>query len=128
MYPLCLPLTYMIRPLHPLNIRSFRYASALKLSPITPSELSSSTIRFRYSSVQHPCYILPLSVPFFFRKFSTDLSVFRAGENGLRQHSKLWSSVVSFCIRFVFVGQWDQFFTWYIQHRLFSVIRACCGH
>ena len=44
--------------------------SALKLYPITSTELSFTSIRFhpltfRYLSVWHPCYILPLSV--FFR-------------------------------------------------------------
>ena len=35
MYPLCLRYAYVIRPLHSLSICFFRYASALKLSPIT---------------------------------------------------------------------------------------------
>ena len=61
----------MIRTIQSFSIRSLRYASALKLSPITPSKLPSSSIRFypsvfRYSSVKLPCYILPLSVLFRF--------------------------------------------------------------
>ena len=53
----CIPCVYVriyaIHPLHPLSIRCFRYASALKLSPITPSELSSSSIRVHPSSFQY---------------------------------------------------------------------------
>ena len=107
MYPLCLRYAYVIHPLLQLSIRFFRYASALKLSPITSLELSSSSIRFHpphfpYSFVKHQCYILPLSVlfPFRFRKFSTVLSNFWADANGWYQPRN-----------FVFIGQWDRAFS-----------------
>ena len=100
----------MIHPLHPFNIRSFCYASSLKFSPIIPSELSSSSIRFHspsflYSSVLPPCYILPLSVLFHF-VFANFPQFCRYLKRMKRSTPKFGRLLCPFCICFVFIDQW----------------------
>ena len=55
-------------------------------------------------------HILPLSVfsSFCYREFSTVLLIFGADENGWCQPWNFSHPQCPFCIRFVFIGQWDQ--------------------
>ena len=82
--------------LHPLSIRSFRYAFSLKLSLIIPSSIRFQSSSFRYSSVKHPRYILP---PVCVQKFPTVLSIFGADENWWRQPRSFGRPLGPFCIR-----------------------------
>ena len=52
-----------------------------------------------------------------FRKFSTILWIFGANKNGWRQSQNFGRPLCPFCIRFVFIGQWD---------RAFIVARCYC--
>ena len=98
----------MIRPLHPLSIHSFGFASDLKLSPKTPSKLSSFSFRFIHQVSFNYLLIsmlLPLSVLF---NFSTILFIFRVCENELCQPQSFGRPLCPLCIRFVVIGQWDR--------------------
>ena len=108
-------LTYVLHQLLPLSILSFCYASALKLSPINPLELSFFSICF------YPPFLPPLlhttlacSFPFCFRKFSTVLVIFgffKPMKTNDANPKTFVIHCVLFCIRFVFIGKWDRSFT-----------------
>ena len=96
------------------------YAPALKLSPITPSELSSSSIHFHPPSKLLTIFIciktsllhtiLVRSFPLSFHKFLAVLSIFEADENGRRQTPNFGRPLCPVCILSVFIGQWDRAF------------------
>ena len=46
-----------------------------------------------------------------FRKFSTFLSIFRSDENWWRQPRNFGRPLCLFCIRFLFIGQWNRAFS-----------------
>ena len=103
------PLSFVKRLLHP-------FCFLLTFSKLKSAEIFP-VLFFKPSSAKLPIFIcltsllhstLVRSLLFYFRKYSTGLSIIEADKNGWRQLRNFGRPLCPFRIRFVFISQWDR--------------------